>query len=88
MKNETKHIIHGRGMNSDVQTVRMLHQEASNILKAEEVSEGAYRITMISGEEKMINEDEMNYLRDLCSDSVNNDFDIYYLNGDVVTAVV
>lgn len=88
MKIETKDFIQARGMNSDYQTVRMLHREAANILKAEEVFEGAYRITMISGEERIINEDEMKYLRDLCSDSINNDFDIYYLNGDVVTAVV
>jgi len=87
MKTSTKDFIHSRGMNSDVQTVTMLHREAENILKAEEIYDCAYRITMISGEENIINEDEMRYLRDLCQDSVNNDFDIYYLNGDVTTAV-
>lgn len=85
---KTKDFIYARGMNSDVQTVKMLHREAANILKAEEIYEGAYRITMISGDERVINEDEMKYLRDLCQDSVNNDFDIYMLNGNVETAVV
>lgn len=88
MKTATKDFIHSRGMNSDIQTVNMLHREASNILKAEEMYEGAYRITMITGEERIINEDEIQYLRDLCQDSVNHDFDIYYLNGEVNTAVV
>jgi len=85
---KTQDFIYARGMNSDVQTVKMLQKEAFNILKAEEIYEGAYRITMISGEERIINQDEMTYLRDLLQDNEqNNDFDIYYLNGDVTTAV-
>lgn len=86
MKVITKDFITARGMNSDKETVTMLHREAANILKAEEINT-AYRIFLISGEEIIINEDELRYLRDLCQDSINNDFDIYYMDGEVTAAV-
>lgn len=89
MKETSKDFRHAKsGMNSDVETVEMLHREAANILKAEEIHEGeSFRITMITGEERIINGDELKYLRGLCLDSVTNDFDIYYLNGEITTAI-
>jgi len=88
MKTATKDFIHARGMNSDVNTINMLMREATNIIEATEVYEGAYRLKFESGESRLINEDEMKWLRDYVQECTEIDFYIKMLDGSIKTAVV
>lgn len=89
MKTITKDFIQAHGINSDAQTMNMLRREATNIVEATELFvEGAYRIHFASGESRVINNDEMRWLRDYVQDCTDSDFTIKMLDGTTTLAVV